>query len=107
MDADSIVKVLTDYKKIAGDHDWLKEVKTADVAIQDYLQTLKDLVEAQQYSRQAAKMIESLIVEVDEARMYIFGMEEEIKYLNDFVAELMEKLNELLHDEKTEKPVPK
>lgn len=104
---DSIAKVLMDYKKIAGDRDWKKETREVDVAISDYIQTIKDFVESQKYSRQAAMMIESLLVELEEGKVYIFALEEDIKCLNEYISQLKDGFEEPVNGNETEESMSK
>ena len=102
MTDDTITKVLRDYKKIAENHDWLPESKSAVGAIADYAKTLKDLVEAEKYSQQAAMLVESMVSEIDESRKYIAVMEEEVAYLNDLIVHLMNRIDGVDDDDEQE-----
>jgi hypothetical protein len=102
---DSVAAVLDDYQKIAQNHDWAKEQELGRKAVGEYIETIRDLIEAKRYSRQAVVMIESLMEEVESYKLTIVEQEVIIGELNALIEALMQQLNALT-DEDNEEGTP-
>jgi uncharacterized coiled-coil protein SlyX len=95
MHDDSVAAVIDDYRKIAQNNDWRNEIFLAQKASSDYIDTLKSLVETTRYNRQASRMIEGLMAEVEDKKETIDELKETVGELEKVIDGLLTQIDAL------------